>query len=139
MLVGKTTTTVALLAQLVKRFKLPFPLLAVAQSHVAVDNLLEGLVDAGVSAVRIGQPVKVRRTANRPDSREFVMWTNDVMLYIWASWHLQFTGLYMHRQVVQTQHQTFYPVCKGRCRPSSKPLLQILETLLYLPLRFATH
>eukprot|EP00775_Hariotina_reticulata_P011966 gene11966-12109_t len=57
---GKTTTTVALLAQLVRRFQLPFPLLAVAQSHVAVDNLLEGLVDAGVPAVRVGQPVKVR-------------------------------------------------------------------------------
>lgn len=56
---GKTTTTVALLAQLVRRFKLPLPLLAVAQSHVAVDNLLEGLVDSGVNAVRMGQPVKV--------------------------------------------------------------------------------
>jgi regulator of nonsense transcripts 1 len=56
---GKTTTTVVLLAQLVTHWQLPFPLLAVAQSHVAVDNLLEGLVDAGVAAVRLGQPVKV--------------------------------------------------------------------------------
>jgi hypothetical protein len=60
---GKTTTTVMLLAQLVSRWQLPFPLLAVGQSHVAVDNLLEGLVDAGVNAVRLGQPVKVGPSA----------------------------------------------------------------------------
>jgi len=59
---GKTTTIVQFLVMLKRNFGLKVPILACAQSNVAVDNLLEGLVDAGVRAVRTGQPVKVRES-----------------------------------------------------------------------------
>jgi len=55
---GKTYTAVHLLSILAQRGS--GPLLATAESNVAVDNLLEGLLELGVKALRIGRPVKVR-------------------------------------------------------------------------------
>lgn len=57
---GKTHTAVATLAQLAREGR--GPILATAESNVAVDNLLEGLLDHGIRAIRIGRPVKVRET-----------------------------------------------------------------------------
>jgi regulator of nonsense transcripts 1 len=55
---GKTYTAIELLAIMVKHNV--GPILATADSNVAVDNLLQGLLDKGIRAIRIGQPVKVR-------------------------------------------------------------------------------
>lgn len=55
---GKTYTAIEILSVMVKN-KVG-PILATADSNVAVDNLLQGLLEKGINAVRIGQPVKVR-------------------------------------------------------------------------------
>tara|TARA_B100000287_G_scaffold365124_1_gene359683 strand:+ start:681 stop:2717 length:2037 start_codon:yes stop_codon:yes gene_type:complete len=55
---GKTYTAIEILSIMVKH-KVG-PILATADSNVAVDNLLQGLLNKGIKATRIGQPVKVR-------------------------------------------------------------------------------
>lgn len=53
---GKTTTLVELIRQITKNGG---RVLAVASSNLAVDNLLERLIDAGENAIRLGHPARV--------------------------------------------------------------------------------
>ena len=53
---GKTTTVVELIRQIVRRGQ---TVLACAPSNLAVDNMLERLVAAGETAIRIGHPARV--------------------------------------------------------------------------------
>jgi superfamily I DNA and/or RNA helicase len=53
---GKTTTLVELIQQIVRNGQ---SVLAVAASNLAVDNLLERLVNAGENAIRLGHPARV--------------------------------------------------------------------------------
>ena len=57
---GKTHTGVRILETWAKQDL--GTILAVADSNVAVDNLLEGLLSLNIRAVRLGQPVKVRES-----------------------------------------------------------------------------
>ncbi len=53
---GKTTTLVELMRQIVRNGQ---SVLAVAASNLAVDNMLERLIDAGENVIRLGHPARV--------------------------------------------------------------------------------
>ncbi|WP_456450922.1 IGHMBP2 family helicase [Palaeococcus sp. (in: euryarchaeotes)] len=55
---GKTTTLVESIVQHVKR---GYKVLATADSNIAVDNLVEKLVNAGIVVVRVGNPARVSK------------------------------------------------------------------------------
>lgn len=62
---GKTTTLVELIRQITRKGQ---TVLAVAASNLAVDNLLERLIDAGEQAIRLGHPARVT-----PELREHTL------------------------------------------------------------------
>ncbi len=53
---GKTTTCIEVIEQFIEREQ---SVLATADSNIAVDNILEFLLDQGVDAVRVGHPARV--------------------------------------------------------------------------------
>lgn len=58
---GKTTTVVQLIKLLCHLYKgSGITILACAYTNVATDNLLEGCLDVGLTALRLGRPIKVR-------------------------------------------------------------------------------
>jgi ATP-dependent RNA/DNA helicase IGHMBP2 len=62
---GKTTTLVELMRQITRNGQ---SVLAVAASNLAVDNMLERLLDAGEKAIRLGHPARVS-----PELREHTL------------------------------------------------------------------
>ena len=62
---GKTTTLVELMRQITRNGQ---SVLAVAASNLAVDNMLERLLDAGENAIRLGHPARVS-----PELREHTL------------------------------------------------------------------
>ena len=59
---GKTTTLVELIKRCVERGE---KVLATADSNVAVDNLVERLVNEGLHVIRVGNPVRVLKTIQK--------------------------------------------------------------------------
>lgn len=70
---GKTTVVVELIRQLVARGE---RVLACAPSNLAVDNILQRLVAAGVGAVRLGHPVRIL-PGNRARSLDVLVADHD--------------------------------------------------------------
>ncbi len=81
---GKTTTLVELMRQITRNGQ---SVLAVAASNLAVDNMLERLIDAGENAIRLGHPARVsaelrehtldQRAENHPDMKLVRKLTRD--------------------------------------------------------------
>jgi len=57
---GKTHTIISAIRLLKKEFKIKPAILVVAATNAAVDNLMKGLIDAGLSVVRCGSSSRIR-------------------------------------------------------------------------------
>lgn len=107
---GKTHVSVKLLSLFAKELGLK-PLLATSDSNVAVDNICQGLVNAGIKAVRMGQPEKIRSHLEAVTLEAALRQKKD---------ELKRAALQPSGQVQITGHETLPPSKRPRSGPASE-------------------
>ncbi|GAA5936152.1 hypothetical protein JCM10213_004695 [Rhodosporidiobolus nylandii] len=77
---GKSQTIVSLIALLKLHFRVPFPILLAAPTHVSVDHLLSLLVRAGLNPLRCGKAAKV----STPEAEKWTIEKRQEQHPLWA-------------------------------------------------------